>query len=383
MPVLLSQRDNFIFLARRVTGFTEYGLLQISSMCLSELHAFCNCLGEMEFEDTCMMCSKTRIGVKSLPKRNCFDGQTLRAIFIFRQPNPKFTLCAPWSILIDKGRIHSIDGSQNAFNFICLPISFIAGLWCQKCSTESDADSWNGRDRIFPSCHMPKQDIRWPRWFMGTNEYMVQVTAKDYHDTRRLSNHWGTLRSIRQLPLLLEEQGRRVINSSMAITQITSKSDLENFSTDNCIFLAEISQPDGCYAWVDFLISLKSVFRTMVLGDFLFSPQASQNIGSCLAKLTDSGLYVLESNLTIASTENMEAKVLNVLVTILFALIWSTHAHARVRQMIMLVLRGRDKVQAMQVPIPETRAAPSKDLVEEDRASICGAECLVLPPSAR
>ena len=117
--------------------------------------------------------------------------------------------------------------------------------------------------------------------------------------------------SFRQLPLLLEELERRVHNSSNAIVQISSSKELLSaaLQSQDCLFLAELSQPSGCHHWIESLSQSTETFRTVVVGDFLKTRKISQSTISCTRKLVASGLYAIESNITMSSTEDLSAKV--------------------------------------------------------------------------
>lgn len=97
----------------------------------------------------------------------------------------------------------------------------------------------------------------------------------------------------------------------MEIIQISSTNELESSNLNDCVFLPELSQPDGCDYWANYIVGLGVAFRTVVMGDFLLNSQTAQNVIDCLNRLTSSGVYTLDSNFTIASTENMEAKVVH------------------------------------------------------------------------
>ncbi len=109
--------------------------------------------------------------------------------------------------------------------------------------------------------------------------------------------------------MLLEEQGRRVTNSSMAIIQVSSKNEVDNFQHEDCFFLAEMSQPNGCKKWTKLLIGKGSSAHKLVIGDILPDGYVPHSTLLCVNNLLESGQYVLETNLTIASTDNMDIKV--------------------------------------------------------------------------
>ena len=113
----------------------------------------------------------------------------------------------------------------------------------------------------------------------------------------------------RQLPLLLEEQGRRVSNASMSIIQISSISEVDNFHQADCYFLAEMSQPNGCKKWTNFLIGNNPSAQKLVAGDILQDGHVPHSTLLCVNALLESGQFSLETNLTIASTDNMNIKV--------------------------------------------------------------------------
>jgi hypothetical protein len=116
----------------------------------------------------------------------------------------------------------------------------------------------------------------------------------------------------RQLPLLLEEQGRRVTNASMSIIQISSQNEVDNIHQEDCFFLAEMSQPNGCKEWPNLLIGKDGPSaQKLVAGDFLEDGYVPYSTLQCVNTLLESGQYLLEANLTIASTDNMNVKVRN------------------------------------------------------------------------
>jgi hypothetical protein len=113
----------------------------------------------------------------------------------------------------------------------------------------------------------------------------------------------------RQLPLLLEEQGRRVTNSSMSIIQISSDSEVDDFYQEDCFFLAEMSQPNGCKKWTKLLIGKDPFAQKLVAGELLPDGHVPYSTLMCVNTLLESGQYALETNLTIASTDSMNIKV--------------------------------------------------------------------------
>ena len=140
---------------------------------------------------------------------------------------------------------------------------------------------------------------------MGASQHMVQVIS--YNPASLYSS--ALILVSRQLPLLLEEQGRRVSNASMGIEPILSQNELESVLPPDCLFLAEISLPNGCKDWIDFL-SARQPLRNLVVGDFLSQDGTSQRTIASVNRLVVSSLYVPVLNITISSTENMDEKVL-------------------------------------------------------------------------
>jgi hypothetical protein len=97
----------------------------------------------------------------------------------------------------------------------------------------------------------------------------------------------------------------------MSIIQVSSNGEVDNFNQADCFFLAEMSQPKGCKKWTNLFIGKDPSAQMLVAGDILQDGIVPYTTLQCVNALLESGQYFLETNLTIASTENMNVQVRN------------------------------------------------------------------------
>ena len=113
--------------------------------------------------------------------------------------------------------------------------------------------------------------------------------------------------------MLLEQEGRRVIDDSMSIIQVSAPIDFDVLTSGDCIYLPEINEPHGCKPWTEF-ITQSPLIHTVIFGGFHKSrkplPHIDNNIFECMSRLTEDSGYSLEANISIAAVDDMDTKVL-------------------------------------------------------------------------